>query len=961
MAIRHIVEAGLGGSFRDLLIEEADVVSAWPLAEMVSTRAKDIANGRNHGTWAGTGTTRGLSLGDVLPEGGLWPEFDGNGYVEVADDGTGYRLLNESGQRNLSLSGGDMDIVALVKLSASYAAKVRSLSPTGYWRMGEASGALADSSGAGNSLTLTGAATYGSDGAIADGDDAVTLATGADNYFASTAAGLRTDNISFAVWVRPTATSVASGLAYIGGAGGTGSHGYALWAEAGKVTWKIGEGSDERITTDAVVLAASTWSFLVGTYDGTTMRLYVNGVEVKNGTTASGNITYTGITSFVVGNLTGGSTTRNWDGRCDEAAVYSSAVAATDIAALYALRTATDSDQHATLRAIVQKQETNSSGNGWHVAEKYGQARFYLEVAGVVIFNFARGFLADGAVHILHAHYDTVNGLARILIDGVASGADVTGLGTEPALTAADLRIGMFNDDAGGFVGRIGYVMVGRQGNAGLSATLQATRAWTDISDDVAGVPMVASHGLSGRDPGSRIARPGSMGFSLLSSAEGSRPLGYYTPGHANARSGWRERVPIRWTATDDDAISEVRFRGFVQAIVPDAGVSRNRQVAVSATTWLGVAMTSPIQSIPVQINVGSGDVFARVIDEATRPPIAVDIAEGDSVFPFALDDTKNTNLLSAAARVVLSEGGLAYEREDGTLVFESRTDNLLSITADDAFTGDELVDLDGARDVQDILNQIDLTLTPRVPSGSAVTLADMPDRIAVAPGETVPLDLAYIDPAQKAATVGGQDIITPAATTDYTMNAAEDGLGADLTSDVSLMLSAEDKGGGGVKLFVTNTGATAGWFKTKVRGTALYTYESSTIPVPDAASIRRNDLRPFPLDLGYQTDASEAQSIARLLLAVYSTPVMVPGVAQLISDPANEARVLERGMGDMVTVEEDMLAVDDQFRIIGCQVTAEIGGVMRGEYTFRKSLAGQFWIVGEAGYSEVGETTVVA
>src|SRR5205085_5931266 len=59
------------------------------------------------------------------------------------------------------------------------------------------------------------------------------------------------------------------------------------------------------------------------------------------------------------------------------------------------------STNDATVRCIVQKQDTNSTGNGWHVALVSGAIEFYLKVGGVTVFNFTRGSIADGQTHLV--------------------------------------------------------------------------------------------------------------------------------------------------------------------------------------------------------------------------------------------------------------------------------------------------------------------------------------------------------------------------------------------------------------------------------------------------------------------------------------------------------------------------------------------------------------------------------
>lgn len=91
--------------FREGLITEEFAAGCWPLSEIQDTVAHDITGLGHDGTYVGSGFTRGIPTD--LPEGGLGLTLNG-GYIEVPDDviATG---------RNLSLAGGSIDIVFLIK------------------------------------------------------------------------------------------------------------------------------------------------------------------------------------------------------------------------------------------------------------------------------------------------------------------------------------------------------------------------------------------------------------------------------------------------------------------------------------------------------------------------------------------------------------------------------------------------------------------------------------------------------------------------------------------------------------------------------------------------------------------------------------------------------------------------------------------------------------------------------
>jgi hypothetical protein len=86
------------------------------------------------------------------------------------------------------------------------------------------------------------------------------------------------------------------------------------------------------------VLTAGVWYFIVATFDGATMNLYINGALVA--TTAS-NVTITCPTDvgfgygIQAGSVAGTNCTRYGFGTMDEVAYYSVALGATEIAAQY--------------------------------------------------------------------------------------------------------------------------------------------------------------------------------------------------------------------------------------------------------------------------------------------------------------------------------------------------------------------------------------------------------------------------------------------------------------------------------------------------------------------------------------------------------------------------------------------------------------------------------------------------
>ncbi len=111
---------------------------------------------------------------------------------------------------------------------------------------------------------------------------------------------------------------------------GPGLQGYMLRVgDNGKISFNLGTGSGwEDLITPASTLSLNTWQHIAATYDGTTMRIYVNGTQV---TTKSSSVSIANAGSnFIIGNW-GGGTDRGFIGMIDEVRVWNTVRTQTDI------------------------------------------------------------------------------------------------------------------------------------------------------------------------------------------------------------------------------------------------------------------------------------------------------------------------------------------------------------------------------------------------------------------------------------------------------------------------------------------------------------------------------------------------------------------------------------------------------------------------------------------------------
>lgn len=215
----------------------------------------------------------------------------------------------------------------------SFVSEVTADAPGGWWRCDETSGtSAADSSGNANTGTYSGTYTQNAASLLnSDADPALTIAGG--KITIATAGTLSpTTAVSCMVWFKPSALPGASSVA--GLLWKAGAYGLSLEQFGGVVRWvmhvTIG-GVDKSVAINVPTPTVATIYQVFGTYDGTNIKIYVNGV--LRATQAQTGAISTSANSLVIGEAAGGGATTS--GVIDEAAMYPTALTVTRILAQY--------------------------------------------------------------------------------------------------------------------------------------------------------------------------------------------------------------------------------------------------------------------------------------------------------------------------------------------------------------------------------------------------------------------------------------------------------------------------------------------------------------------------------------------------------------------------------------------------------------------------------------------------
>lgn len=190
---------------------------------------------------------------------------------------------------------------------------------------------LADAAGTSPGIA-TGGITFGATGAPhGEANSAATFDGINDAVVVPDAAAPKPATVSVEAWVKPNAAIPNFASVATKTTATTWSDGYGMFALNGGMAFWVNDDDANRVFTAA--LPAGTWSHVVGTYDGSTIKVYLNGVLVQS-LAHSAPLTHSS-SPLLIGNAVGAGNF-HWSGGLDEVAVYGRALTAAEVAQHYA-------------------------------------------------------------------------------------------------------------------------------------------------------------------------------------------------------------------------------------------------------------------------------------------------------------------------------------------------------------------------------------------------------------------------------------------------------------------------------------------------------------------------------------------------------------------------------------------------------------------------------------------------
>ena len=227
----------------------------------------------------------------------------------------------------------------------SYSSEILADSPLAWWSLGDAGSTMADSSGNSRTGTHT---SVSSTTALAVGLPGTASSYGGSSVSVVTdASWMNTTVVSAEAWVKfPSNT----GEHFVVGRDNNGADlRWRIDTSSNVFRWIVNVGGTLKVCQSGT-MAANTLYHVAGTYDGTTLRLYVNGTELAN-LAASGTVVSTSGREIRLGLQSSGAAA--FAGTMDDVAVFGTSLSAARILAHYNAGTTAPSND-ATLSGTLQ-------------------------------------------------------------------------------------------------------------------------------------------------------------------------------------------------------------------------------------------------------------------------------------------------------------------------------------------------------------------------------------------------------------------------------------------------------------------------------------------------------------------------------------------------------------------------------------------------------------------------------
>jgi hypothetical protein len=376
---------------------------------------------------------------------------------------------------------------------------------------------------------------------------------------------------------------------------------------------------------------------------------------------------------------------------------------------------------------------------------------------------------------------------------------------------------------------------------------------------------------------------------------------------YPNVISGKDIRIQVR--DLSGSAAPYPLFRGVITDIIP-TGTGRDEKVVIHASDGLDFLRNIPAR-VAMQQDITPDEAIALILDSVSWPSRwgrDLDVSAETIRYWWA---SGNKKAMSEIEDLALSFLGYFFHAATGEARYIKRS-SVGDITAN--FAQEYLLkDIGNPQPYEILRNVTRLKVHPRTAAATGVIWQLLGNTPSVLPGAANAITL-FANYKYSNVAVPAINVISPVATTDYTMNTLSNGAGTDQTANCTVVIT--DFGDTAKLVITNNSGGTVYITKLQVRGDAIYEPNASDVTYPsDLTSVLAP--RELVFDLLWQQDINVALDIVSVLGPFYAGLHPMPNVK--IENRPSLQFPLE--LFDIVSADIDKLGLSGvSFRIGGIE-----------------------------------------
>lgn len=535
--------------------------------------------------------------------------------------------------------------------------------------------------------------------------------------------------------------------------------------------------------------------------------------------------------------------------------------------------------------------------------------------------------------------------------------------------------------------------------------TNPASNTWLDITADVLYRGRQWEHGIQSSAPLDRIADVGMARFYLRNDSQSGVEY-RYTPGHVNCVPGFSVKTKVKIVAAWNGHTKTV-FLGWIppDGITQPTAANQANIVGVTAYDWWYSALHQTVTLAPIGTDKTLGDVTDDLLGLIEVKPSRVDIGDCEEVFTSTNETVReNTTIYAELNKALLSEVGYAYIKYEEDSIYndilridgrKSRSEvvpythveyvdgyveaQLLKEDGDGILLetgGDLLIDLSeqfsyiegiSSYSVQNGAHFTNRVLGKCYPKkvGATAEIYRLQTPLSLKAGETRDklrvrylVEDGYVDVAASNVSLKSKAMYSDTGGTATDLSASLTVTGTYGAGDAELTLV----NGGTVDGYVVGAAGVPGIV---LQGDPIYIGDTITqiVDIATAGSEYYGHIE-MTLDQKYQSDPQRNYTQTEILANRYSERI---NTIQSIDFCANGSNILAGlyllcDVGSKIPLKYEGANVDDYYYIQGVK-TWQQGNATYCRYIVKPAGYDNylFWQLGVAGYSELGETTVLA